>query len=212
MHLKSFTVGVLVSAMILAAVAAWAQNDKPNRDVILEHLSKMRATERGMMNIMPSEGEYLSNLVKKVNAKRVLEIGTSHGYSGSWIGLGLLETGGRLLTLEIDESRHARAVQNFKATGLDSIVEARLADALKEIPQLEGPFDMVFIDAWKPDYASYLKMTLPMVRSGGVIIAHNVRNQGREMPEFLEAIQNDPALKTEFVAVTSSGFSVSYKK
>jgi predicted O-methyltransferase YrrM len=211
MHLKSFFKRGVHSAIILLPLAACAQNAKPGREAILEQLEKIRASERGL-SVMPSEGEYLCNLVTKLNAQRVLEIGTASGYSGVWLGLGLRETGGRLITLELDQQRHVRAVQNFKAAGLGDIIDARLTDALKEIAKLEGPFDLVFIDAWKPDYAKYLEMTLPMVRSGGIIIAHNVRNQGREMPEFLEAIQNNPALKTEFVEVTRSGFSVSTKK
>ena len=212
MHLKSFFKRGVHSAIILLPLAACAQNAKPGREAILEQLSKMRAAERDRLSVMPAEGEYLCKLVQKLNAKRVLEIGTATGYSGAWLGLGLRETGGRLITLEIDQPRHSQAVRNFKAAGLGDIIDARLTDALKEIAKLEGPFDLVFIDAWKPDYAKYLEMTLPMVRSGGIIIAHNVRNQGREMPEFLEAIQNNPALKTEFVEVTRSGFSVSTKK
>lgn len=211
MHLESFFKRLPHCVIILLPLAAWAQDAKPGRAAIREQLDKIRAAERGL-SIMPSEGEYLSNLAKKLNARRVLEIGTASGYSGVWLGLALRETGGRLITLEIDPERHSHAVRNFKEAGLDDIVDARLTDALKEIPKLEGPFDLVFIDAWKPDYAKYLAMTLPMVRSGGIIIAHNVRNQQREMPEFLEAIRNNPALSTEFVEVTRSGFSVSTKK
>jgi len=211
MHLKSFFKRGVHCAIILLPLAACAQNAKPGREAILEQLDKIRASERGL-SVMPSEGEYLCNLVTKLKAQRVLEIGTASGYSGVWLGLGLRETGGRLITLEVDQPRHSQAVRNFQAAGLDDIIDARLTDALKEIPKLTGPFDLVFIDAWKPDYAKYLELTLPMVRSGGIIIAHNVRNQGREMPEFLEAIRNNPALKTEFVEVTRSGFSVSTKK
>ncbi len=211
MHLALFFRPLLHCGVILLPVAACAQDAKPSRAAILEQLDKIRASERSL-SIMPSEGEYLSNLATKLKAKRVLEIGTASGYSGVWLGLALRETGGRLITLEIDPQRHSRAVQNFKEAGLDDIIDARLTDALQEIPKLAGPFDLVFIDAWKPDYAKYLAMTLPLVRSGGIIIAHNVRNQQREMPEFLEAIRNNPALSTEFVEVTRSGFSVSTKK
>jgi len=211
MHLKSFFKCALHSAIILLPLALCAQNAKPGRAAILEQLDKIRAAERGL-SIMPAEGEYLSSLVTKLNARRVLEIGTASGYSGAWLGLALRETGGRLITLEVDQERHSRAVRNFRTLGLDDLIDARLTDALKEIPKLAGPFDLVFIDAWKPDYAKYLELTLPMVRSGGIIIAHNVRSQAREMPEFLAAIQNNPALKTEFVEVTRSGFSVSTKK
>jgi caffeoyl-CoA O-methyltransferase len=204
---------------ILAAAAALllpggsvAQRAKPSRQQVAEHLAKMRATERGMMNVAPAEGEYLHNLVKKLHARRVLEIGTSNGYSGIWMALALRETGGRLLTLDIDEGRRSLALRNFRTTGLDDIIESRLGDALKILPSLEGPFELVFIDAWKPDYKKYLDMTLPMVPSGGYIVAHNVDSHPHEMQDFLEAIRNHPQLRTEFVRVGPAGLSVSLKK
>lgn len=179
---------------------------------VLDHLNKMRATERGMMNVAPAEGEYLSDLVKKLQAKRVLEIGTSNGYSGIWLALGLRETGGKLITLDLDEGRRSLAVKNFKATGVDDIIESRLGDALKTIPALQGPFEIVFLDAWKPDYKKYLDLVLPMVPSGGVIVAHNVESHPQEMPDFLEAIKTSPQLRTEVVKVGPSGLSLSWKK
>jgi predicted O-methyltransferase YrrM len=183
-----------------------------NRQQILDHLAKMRATERGMMNVAPAEGEYLLELVKKLKAKRVLEIGTSNGYSGIWIAMGLRETGGRLLTLDIDEGRRSLALRNFKATGFDDIIESRLTDALKTLPTLQGPFELVFLDAWKPDYKKYLDIVLPMVPAGGVIAAHNVDSHPQEMQDFLEAVKTDPQLKTEWVKVGPAGLSVSWKK
>jgi caffeoyl-CoA O-methyltransferase len=203
-----YTFLVLLAVMALAA----PQRPRPTRQQILDHLAKMRATERGMMNVAPAEGEYLSNLVKKINAKRVLEIGTSNGYSGIWIAMGLRETGGKLITLDIEESRRSLALKNFRATGFDDLIDSRLGDALKIIPTLEGPFDMVFIDAWKPDYKKYLDLTLPMVPSGGVIVAHNVDSHPQEMPDFLEAVKTHPQLKTEWVKVAPAGLSVSWKK
>jgi len=187
--------------------------DPPStREKILIHLEAMRAAERGMMNVAPSEGEFLAGLVKKVDAKRVLEIGTSNGYSGIWMASALRETGGRLTTLEIDDGRHALAVKNFRAAGVADIVDSRLTDALQELTRIEGPFDMVFIDAWKPDYFKYLQLVLPKVRPGGVIAAHNVTSSPGPMSDFLEAIKTNPSLRTEFATPGPGGFSVSYKK
>ncbi len=204
---------LLTAALLLAVpMAVLAQRAKPSRQQILDHLARMRSTERGMMNVDPKEGEYLSDLVKKVRARRVLEIGTSNGYYGIWIALGLRETGGRLITLDIDEGRRSLALRNFRATGVDDIVESRLGDALKILPTLEGPFEMVFIDAWKPDYKKYLDLVMPKVPSGGVIVAHNVDSHAQEMPDFLEAIKTSPELKTEWVKAGPAGLSVSWKK
>jgi predicted O-methyltransferase YrrM len=203
----------LAPALLLALVVplAVAQN-RPARQQILAHLEKMHATEKGMMNVAPSEGEYLSQLVQKLKARSVLEIGTSNGYSGIWFALGLRATGGKLLTLDIDEGRRSLALKNFKATGMDDIIESRLGDALKILPTLKGPFDLIFIDAWKPDYKKYLDLTLPLVRSGGVIAAHNVVSHADEMQDFLAEIKTSLQLKTEIVRVGPSGLSISYKK
>ncbi|MBI1898721.1 MAG: O-methyltransferase, partial [Acidobacteria bacterium] len=190
------------AASVWLAVAA--QKIGLPREQVLQHLAGMRAAERGMMNVAPAEGEYLENLARKVKARRVLEIGTSNGYSGIWLALGLRETGGRLITLDVDEPRWKLAQKNFAATGLASIIDSRLTDALKELPKLKGPFDLVFIDAWKPDYIRYLQMTLPLVPSGGVITAHNVHSHPQDMQDFLQAIKTDPSLKTEFVSVGPS--------
>lgn len=203
---------VAVLASLLIPFLALAQKHQPTRQQVLDHLAKMRATERGMMNVSPSEGEYLSKLVKKLQARRVLEIGTSNGYSGIWIALGLRETGGKLTTLDIDEGRRSLALKNFRATGMEDLIDSRLGDALKTLKTLSGPFELVFLDAWKPDYKKYLDLTLPMVPSGGVIAGHNVDSHPQEMQDFLEAIKTDPQLKTEFVKVGPAGLSISYKK
>ena len=206
----------LSAVLFLVAAAATAQAQKMpqkmSRQHVLDHLARMRATEKGMMNVAPAEGEYLSDLVKKLKAKRVLELGTSNGYSGIWFAMGLRETGGRLITLDIDEGRRSLALKNFRTTGFDDIIDSRLTDALKTIPTLQGPFEIVFIDAWKPDYKKYLEMTLPMVPSGGVIAAHNVDSHPHEMQDFLEAVRTHPQLRTEWVKVGPAGMSVSWKK
>ena len=94
------TVGLSVALMILPPRVI-AQGAKPTREQVLRHLDKMRERQPGMWNVAPLEGEYLSNLVQKLKAQRVLEIGTSNGYSAIWLALGLRETG-QLITLEIN--------------------------------------------------------------------------------------------------------------
>ncbi len=189
-----------------------SQDGVSSREHVLAHLSAMRAAERGMWNVAPKEGEALSDLARKVGAKRALEIGTSNGYSGIWIALGLRETGGKLITLEIDRGRYELALRNFHAAGVAGLVDARLGDALEEIPKIDGPLDFVFIDAGKSDYLRYLRLVLPKMRKGGVIVAHNVHDIPGPMRDFLEEIRSNPALKTEFVSAGPSGLSVSYTK
>ena len=100
---------------------------------------------------------------------------------------------------------------NFRAAGLDSVITLKLGDALREVPKLRGPYDFVFIDAWKQDYVKYLDMVIPMVRPGGVIVAHNVTNLKEELTDFIRAVQTNPQLKTSIENPGPGGFSVSYK-
>jgi predicted O-methyltransferase YrrM len=176
-----------------------------------ERLTWMRDQQRGMWNVAPREGLFLHDLVLKVRAKHALEIGTSNGYSGIWIAAGLRQTGGHLLTLEIDPGRANLARENFRAASVDSIVTLQLGDALQEIPELPGPFDFVFIDAGKPDYVPYLNMVLPKVSPGGVIVAHNVTDLRDQLLDFLHAVTTNPQLKTTIEKPGPGGFSVSYK-
>jgi caffeoyl-CoA O-methyltransferase len=197
----------LYSTLLTAALLMAAQN--LSNDRIKAHLAEMREAETGMMNIAPAEGQYLYDLVRKLNARRVLELGTSNGYSGIWFAMGLRDTGGRLITLDIDQGRYDLAQKNFVATGLEPVIDSRLTDAIEATKSIEGPFDIVFIDAWKPDYIRYYNNLIAKVRKGGVIAAHNVHSHPNEMQDFLAKIESDPAVKTEFVSVGPAGLSVS---
>jgi predicted O-methyltransferase YrrM len=172
----------------------------------------MLRDQRRAMSVDPVDGEFFHKITLDLKAKRVLEIGTSTGYSGSWFALALQKTGGKLVTLEMDPGRHAEAQKNFAAMGLAPVIESRLGNALELLPTLEGPFDIVFIDAWKPDYLRYYELVLPKVRPGGVILAHNVKNVAGQMGDFLSRIRQDPAVRTEFLAESIQGLSISWKK
>ena len=199
---------VIASLVALGLVLGGPMSDK---DVEV-YLESMRAPGRFYANVDTAEGAWLRDLARSVQARRALEIGTSTGYSGIWIAMALRQNGGSLITLEINQRRHGQALENFRATGLGAFIEARLGNALEEVPKIEGPFDFVFIDANKPDYLRYYEMVLPKVRRGGVIVAHNVDNLPRQMSDFLARIKSDPKVRTEFANPGTQGFSVSYVK
>src|SRR3972149_10329550 len=113
--------------------------------------------------------------------------------------MGGRRAGGHLLTLEIDDAKIKLAQENFRAAGVESVITIVHGDALKEIPKLQGPFEFVFIDAWKDDYVKYLDMVLPMVPPGGIIMAHNTTNLRSSLLDFIERVKTDPQLKTTFV-------------
>jgi predicted O-methyltransferase YrrM len=206
--MRSTAILLLAALGFTALVAAPPKTDQE----IEAYLETLRAPGRFYANIDTAEGAWLRDLTKSLKVKRALEIGTSTGYSGIWIALGLRDSGGKLVTLEISARRHAQAQENFRATGLEGLIEARLGNALAEVPKVEGPFDLVFIDAAKPDYLKYYQMVLPKMRRGGAIVAHNVANLPHAMSDFLERIKTDPAVRTEFANPGTQGFSVSYVK
>jgi len=178
---------------------------------ILSILDDMnRNQSRGMMNVPPQDGRLLRLLAEAAGAKRVVEIGTSNGYSGIWFCLALQTTGGKLITHEIDAGRASLARENFKRAGVEQLVTLIEGDAHEQVKKLQGPIDVVFIDADKPGYMDYLTKTLPLVRPGGLILAHNVDMAG-EMGDFIKAITTDPTLETVFLG-RGQGISVTLKK
>lgn len=203
---------VLLFALALPWAVA-AQYKQLTHEQVREYLYKIRNGFSRGLAIEPPEGEFLYKQVKKINAKHVLELGTADGYSGIWLALGVRETGGKLITIEKDDKRYTQAQENFEAVGLSNFIDARHADALQETEKVKDSLDLVFIDAWKYDYLKYLKMVMPKMRKGGVIIAHNVYNNASSMLDFIEEVKTNSALQTEFVSLgTGQGLSVSVMK
>jgi len=167
------------------------------------------------MNVPENDGKTLYDLVLQHNYKSALEIGTSTGHSGIWIAWALSKTGGKLITIDIDEERHGLAVENFKGAGLSGYIDARLADAHALVPTLKGPFDFVFCDADKEGYKDYLIAVLPKLTVGGCFAAHNVSERQRRGPwgtgSFIEYMLSLPNMETSFTR-GGGGMSISYKK
>ena len=203
---------VLVASVAVAAGAVWGVQEAGRVDdgEIRAFLDGIHG-KRGMMNVPRVDGEFLHDFIVERGYKRGLEIGTSNGYSAIWMGMALRKTGGKLVTLEIDKRRASLARKNFARVKLGEVIELREGDALEIIPGLSGPFDFVFIDAWKPDYIRYFRMVFPKVRVGGAILAHNVLSHGSEMRDFLEVIQDHPGLATRIDRRSRAGISVSVK-
>lgn len=165
------------------------------------------------MNVSETDGRILYDLIIENNYKRALEIGTSTGHSGIWIAWALSKTGGKLLTIEIDERRHQAALANFEEAGLADFIDARLADAHELVPKLEGPFDFVFSDADKGWYKNYLIAVLPKLKVGGCFTAHNVSGRRQYgIREFLDYLESLPNMETTIDRSSWSGISISYKK
>ncbi len=166
--------------------------DNPVLDEKVKKFLSAQSGEWHDLNVPMSDGQILYDLVIKGNYKSALEIGTSTGLSGIYIAWALSKTGGKLITIEIDESRHKTALQNFKQAGLSDYIDARLADAHSLVNEIEGPFDFVFSDADKNWYINYFRDVNPKLKVGGCFTAHNIseRNRGGYQAEYLEYVRS----------------------
>jgi predicted O-methyltransferase YrrM len=132
-------------------------------------------------DVSPVQGKFLHLLVRMIGARRVLEIGTLGAYSTIWLARAL-PTSGRVVTLEFDPHYAEVARRNIERAGLSDRVDLRVGPALDILPSVEadgiGPFDLVFIDADKPNNPGYLEWALKLARRGAVIIGDNVVRDG----------------------------------
>jgi caffeoyl-CoA O-methyltransferase len=170
---------------------------------ILEDMNRNQSA--GMMNVPTVDGRILRLLTEATNAKHVVEIGTSNGYSGIWFCLALRNTGGKLTTHEIDSGRASLARENFKRAGVDKLVTLVEGDAHQTVAKIKEPIDIIFIDADKSGYTDYLNKLLPLVRPGGLILSHNIDSTGED---FINAVTKNPNLET----FQTHGVTVTLKK
>ncbi len=179
---------------------------------ILAVLDDMDRNQRLRNLTVPAEDARLLRLLtESINAKHVVEIGTANGYSGIWFALALQATGGKLTTFEIDPQRVKQARENFKRAGVDHLITQVEGNAHEEVTKLTGPIDLVFIDADKEGYLDYLNKLLPLVRPGGLVVAHNM-NVPPPDPKYVKAITTNPDLETVFLNMHSAGVGVTLKK
>jgi caffeoyl-CoA O-methyltransferase len=164
------------------------------------------------MNVPYSDGQLLYDLIVKNNYKSALEIGTSTGHSGIWIAWALSKTGGKLITIDIDEGRRNEALKNFKEAGLADYIDSRLADAHQLVKELKGPFDFVFSDADKNWYKQYFIDVAPKLTEGGCFTAHNISMRARGIGEFVDYVKALPNFETTINNTSRAGVSISYKK
>lgn len=149
----------------------------PTDPALAESLRAADAAGLPPIQVSATQGKLLYLLAKLSGARRILEIGTLAGYSAIWMARAL-PAGGKLITLEFDPRHADVAKANLKRAGLELVSEVRVGKALMTLPRLEGPFDLVFIDADKETYPEYLTWALKLTRKGSLIIADNVVRDG----------------------------------
>lgn len=140
----------------------------------------------------PVQGKFLEMLVKLMQPKLVLEIGTFTGYSAICMGRGL-EAGANLITLDINEELESMVRGFISKAGLEKKIDYRIGNALKLIPEISGTFDLVFIDADKGNYANYYDLVVDRLNAGGVILADNILWSGKVLAENRKKLDKDTA-------------------
>lgn len=208
----------LWSSIFPGAVAGAAETGLPvvRRDpaTLGRLLGEMDAKGYRFWSVPRKDGEFLHLMVKVTRSKNVLEVGTSHGYSAIWMGLGLEETGGRLTTIEIDKERYALARKQLSGAGLDRRVTCINGDAHAEVARLPGPFDFVFLDADKEGQMDYFDKLYPRkLIPGAILVVHNAIRQASAMKDYLEMIRKHPEFDTVILSLTmDDGFCLSYRR
>jgi predicted O-methyltransferase YrrM len=172
-----------------------------------------RETERTrrMLNITPDTGRLLWILVRSTRARRILEVGTSNGYSTIWLAAAAGAEGGRVTTLERNPDKARLARENLRRAGLLDRVDIREGVAAETLATLPGPFDLVFLDADRPSYALYLDLALPRLAPGGLLVADNVVSHADELRDYLERVTSHPDLFSVTVPV-GKGEAISFKR
>lgn len=211
---------VVLSASTTLCYSQGVEKERAIDQKVKKFLNKMRHRWRDL-NVPEEDGKILYEIIVQNKYKRALELGTSTGHSAIWIAWALSKTGGKLITIEIDEGRYRQALANFKEAGLSEHIDARLADAHRLVNELSGLFDFVFIDADKDWYTHYAKALIPKLEPGGCMTAHNIEEprpayQGRyrlsSTDEYYEYMKNLPEFETTIHPRSRAGVAISYKK
>lgn len=221
MYLRTFILLLLVfPGLALVPLKGQGVRDSQSLDAKVQKFLESHADQWFDLNIDEIDGKYLYDLILKKKYKSALEIGTSTGRSTIWIAWALSKTGGKLITVEIDERRYRKALENFKEAGLSDYIDARLADAHDLVKELKGPFDFIFCDADKGWYKNYFIDLSPKLKVGGCYTAHNINDDkaaGRKSSrtngavEFLNYIRQQKNYTTK-IDKHGGGISTSYKK
>ena len=180
--------------------------------ITTETLAELEKTQKEFWNIPRKTAVLINMFIKMMNIQSALEIGTSNGYSGIWIGKALKETGGKLTTIEFYEKRQSVAIENFKKCGVNDIIQPIQGSACDVIEAFspEEKFDFVFIDANKREYVKYFELIKPHLTQKALIIADNITSHAEKVQTFIDAIDADNEFQYEIVEVPG-GILIAYR-
>ena len=163
-----------------------------------------------MLNITPDTGRLLWILARTARATRILEVGTSNAYSTIWLADAARANDGRVTSLERDPNKVRLARQNLDRAGVAAWVDIREGPAADTLAALPGPFDLVFLDADRASYRTYLDLAVPLLIPGGLLVADNVVSHQSELVDFLARVKAHPELLSVTLPV-GKGEEVAFK-
>lgn len=164
----------------------------PVIESVLTDLEKLNGPENRYWNVPRTTGVFLNAMVRTSNASRVLEIGTSNGYSAIWFAEALSHIGGCLYTVESHKERFAMAGENLKRAGVTKFARQVFGHSPEILPTIPGPYDFIFLDATKMEYLSYAEALVPMLRDGGLLVADNCLSHATEVENFVTYMKEYP--------------------
>lgn len=209
---RNFLVFSIVFTLLVGAAAhSQPSNSQSGVDQKVKDFLDQNRSDWRDMNVPYEDGQVLYDLVVDNNYQSALEIGTSTGHSTIWLAWALSKTGGKLITVDIDQERLETARSNLKEAGLLEFVDIRHADAHQLVKELKGTFDFVFSDADKGWYTQYFIDLDPKLKIGGCFTAHNVRNSMGGIKQFMDYVEGLDNYKTTVNKTSNSGISISYK-
>jgi predicted O-methyltransferase YrrM len=175
-----------------------------------EHDARQERHDDKLRNLEPETAALLAVLVRCSGRRRLLEIGTSNGYSTIWLAWAAGATGGRVTSVEMDPGRQGLADENLSRAGLRELVDLKLGDATEVVGDLPGPFDLVFFDADRVSAPAQLELVVPKLAPDVMVLADNVLSHPQEVAGYLEALEGLPGFDRLVVPV-GKGLSIAYR-
>jgi predicted O-methyltransferase YrrM len=166
-------------------------------------------SERGlrMLNITRDTGEFLAVLVRAMRARRILEIGTSNGYSTLWLAEAAKDMGGAVTTVELSDSKVRMARETFACSGLSDCIQLLHEEAGRMLDRPEADtFDMVFLDSERPEYPGWWPRLSRVIRPGGLLVVDNATSHPDQMAPFMRLVEADSAFTTCLATVGNGEF------